>query len=159
MADTIPNPEGIGDTPGSGAHIDERTGGKDMRLLRTAIKNGWPIPDEYREAVVKKLLVIVGQSDNERNKVAAARVLVAADKINVDREVIEKRLVPQIPPVEPTTIIQNNITNTVNLRKLTDEQFLELYNLVTSRRAGGGGDVPAVVPPLLPDALPGPGPG
>lgn len=84
--------KGIGDdsaTIGGTPVVDPRTGGKDMRLLRRAIKEGWPISPEIRQLVVSQMALVVGRSEEERSKVAAARVLVAADAINAKREAMD----------------------------------------------------------------------
>ena len=76
---------GIGGQP----VVDTRTGGKDMRLIRRAIQGGWPITDEIRELVIREMGIIVRDSENERNRVAAAKTLVSADGINARLEVAD----------------------------------------------------------------------
>lgn len=57
-----------------------------MRLVRRAILNGWPIPDEIRQLVVNQMALIVGKSPTEKNQIGAAKVLIAADSVNARRE-------------------------------------------------------------------------
>jgi len=63
-----------------------RPGKYNMALIRRAIKNNWPIPPEYRKLVCDQMALIVGRSEDERNRIGAAKVLVAADLVNAKRE-------------------------------------------------------------------------
>lgn len=62
----------------------------DLRMIRAAIKNEYPINEAVRKLIVSKLSLIVGRSPDERQQVAAARVLVAADAVNVKREQLQQ---------------------------------------------------------------------
>ena len=57
--------------------------GEDARLIRRAIRNRWPIPDKLRAMVVAAMGEIVGSSPEERNRIAAAKVLTAAEAQNM----------------------------------------------------------------------------
>lgn len=63
-----------------------RAGKGNMRLVQRAIRNGWPIPDKMKAMVVRQMGMIVRDAESARDKTAAARVLVAADSVNVRRE-------------------------------------------------------------------------
>jgi hypothetical protein len=49
-----------------------------LRLERRAIENGWNIDPKMRKAVRNDLLKVLANSNKERNKLAAARALLAA---------------------------------------------------------------------------------
>lgn len=85
------NPQGVlgGDTdptPGILGDGSLHPGKYNMALARRAIKAGWPISDEVKKLVVDQMAEVVGSSDDERNRIGAARVLVAADGVNARRE-------------------------------------------------------------------------
>lgn len=58
----------------------------DARLIRQAIQGRWPIPDDMREATVAMLGAVVQNPDvfGPRAAIAAARTLLAADRLNMD---------------------------------------------------------------------------
>lgn len=68
---------------------ETHAGKANMRLIRRAIKNRWPIPEELRAKVVEQMGLIVEMGDSDRDKVAAAKVLVAADSLNLKSEELE----------------------------------------------------------------------
>jgi len=88
-------PQEIGGQP----VVDPRTGGKDMRLLRRAIREDWPITPEIRRLIVNQMALTAGRSEDERNRIAAAKVLVAADSINARREATDMQAEKQ--PASP----------------------------------------------------------
>ena len=112
------NDNGDGGSGGILGDGETHAGKYNMAIVRRAINGGWPISDEIRELVVRQMGIIVSQSDNERNRVAAAKTLVAADGINARLEVADigndtkqvdvniidwtalKRPVKQVHPVE-----------------------------------------------------------
>ena len=77
---------GSGGILGDGA---THAGKYNMAIVRRAIKGGWPISDEIRQLVTNQMALIVGKSETERDRVAAAKVLVAADSINARLEVAD----------------------------------------------------------------------
>lgn len=57
---------------------------QDLRLLETAIKDRWPIPEQYREALVRRLLhIALDPASKEREVLSATRCLLYADRINL----------------------------------------------------------------------------
>ncbi len=58
----------------------------EMTLVRRAVRNDWPLSDDLRRLVVTQMALIVGRAENERERIAAAKVLVAADAVNHRRE-------------------------------------------------------------------------
>ena len=54
----------------------------DAKLVRTAIRNRWPVTKEMRENVLS-VAESVMRDGNPRDSIAAAKILLEADKINV----------------------------------------------------------------------------
>lgn len=84
MEERDPNAEGQGSEP----LVNPDRPLKDLRLLRMAARFNMP------EATRQKLVDAMGQlldHDKPRTKVAAARVLIAADKNNLEREKMDQR--------------------------------------------------------------------
>lgn len=73
---------GSGATSGPLGDGDLHPGKYNMRLIRRAIKNGWNVPEEYKAAVVEQMAKVATESDDERNRIAASKVLVAADSVD-----------------------------------------------------------------------------
>ena len=66
---------------GGGAH---RPGKANLRLIRKAIRHGWPIPADKREALVRHFMaVITAKPRHDRNCLAAVRCVMEAHRINV----------------------------------------------------------------------------
>ncbi len=62
-------------------------GTSDLRLLRRAIRERWPLTDEQREKLPLWLVKIVGDEDLDvRGRVGAAKVIVEMDKLNMAQE-------------------------------------------------------------------------
>lgn len=60
---------------------DERL--TDLRMLGKAIKQRWPMLEEYREAILKTMIrITIDPESTNRERVAAAKVLVAAESQN-----------------------------------------------------------------------------
>ena len=77
--------EGIGGQP----IVDSRTSVKDLRLLQRAARHKWPVKNHHRKLVVNQMEDILKNADDPRTVVAAARVLIAADSVNIHRETNE----------------------------------------------------------------------
>ena len=51
------------------------------RLLERAVRSRWPIPEKYKEAIIKRQVAIaVDAKSKPREASAAARTILAADK-------------------------------------------------------------------------------
>ena len=59
-----------------------RPGKANLRLIRRAIREGWDIPDNKRQALMEHLSGVVGQG-RARNTLAAVRCLIEADRVNL----------------------------------------------------------------------------
>jgi plasmid stability protein len=56
-------------------------------MIARAITHGYPITDEQRKALLSVLLrVALDPSNSPREKTAAARAIMAADQLNIERE-------------------------------------------------------------------------
>ncbi len=60
------------------AEVDPRTSGKDLRLVASAVRKGWVIPDEAMTVLPAALLrVALDRNEEVRARVNAAKVVVA----------------------------------------------------------------------------------
>jgi hypothetical protein len=57
-----------------------------MKMAAKAIKEGWPITPAMKQLLINQMILVVGKSPNNRDKTAAARVIISADAINARRE-------------------------------------------------------------------------
>lgn len=120
---------------------DERHMRADARLLRKAVKEGWPISDELRQKVVDKLESLL-DSEQERNRIAATKVLVSADTVNVYRERIEKDQGTQTQTVNVQVNVANvlqsaGVDRLVGLDAATRERILASGAAVAARELEG----------------------
>jgi hypothetical protein len=58
----------------------------DMALLRRAVNARWPIPEAERPAIVSQMIATVVGADDDRSRIAAAKVIAAMDKLNMEQE-------------------------------------------------------------------------
>jgi hypothetical protein len=80
MADTQQSGEGLGAT----ALEPTR---QDLRLVRHAVRGLWPVSDRVRQLVVDMAEgIIESPGENSLRKLAAGKLLVTADSVNVRRE-------------------------------------------------------------------------
>ena len=79
---------------------DELSGSrkKDQRLIRSAIRNGWAIPDAAKAKIVVKILDTVGAGDVPANADPKPRLLLAVTKTlaALDRLALEERRVEAV---------------------------------------------------------------
>ncbi len=71
--------------------VDDRTPGQDLRLIRRAVRNDWPITEEMRELILKRMRRVMKESPDPQVQVAAAKVVISADEVNVKRETLDVR--------------------------------------------------------------------
>lgn len=57
-----------------------------MALVRSAIRKGYPIPDELKKKLIDQMDLVLGDAEDARDKIGAAKVIIAADMVNVRRE-------------------------------------------------------------------------
>jgi hypothetical protein len=74
----------------------------EMVLAAAAFRGQWPITDEVREAVLKSMVAVLGSTENDRDRIGAAKVIVAADLANVKREAIEQK---ESQPTGPMIVV------------------------------------------------------
>ena len=60
----------------SALQIDQRTPGKDLRLIGAAVRRGWLISDEMLKGIPVAMAQLVLRGEDERARVNAAKVLV-----------------------------------------------------------------------------------
>lgn len=116
---------------GLGGHlaVDPRTPGKDLRLYRAAVR--WNVSAELRARILATMGEIIGGKgslgipSNDRERIAAARVVVAADGVDVRREGVEQAKKPG-----PTLNIQVNNFGSMTLAqldKLSTDELLRIH--------------------------------
>jgi hypothetical protein len=94
-----------------------------MGIYRAAINNGYNLTAGQRKAIVREAFCILEDPDSKkRERIAAAKVLLAADKMDLETEKMERG--------QPGVTNNTQINNTVDLSGLTVEQLKAL--------AGGG---------------------
>jgi hypothetical protein len=117
----------------------------DCKMLEMAIKRGWPITEKVRQRVVDALDKIVEEGEPVY-QIAASRVLVTADGLNVRREADAQ------PSAVNNTQININLSDPAQVSKLGDDELFRLHQAALGllgpsaggRRADiGTGDVPA----------------
>lgn len=84
-----PQPAATQEQPAAGVLGDGelRAGKHNMALVRRAINEGWPIPEDVRQRLIEQMAKIIDAKKSQmRNRISAAKVLVAADAINAKRE-------------------------------------------------------------------------
>lgn len=63
---------------------------QDLKMIKRAIRNDWPISPDLREMLVNRMQEIIKTSDDDRNCIGAARALIQADALNAKREALEQ---------------------------------------------------------------------
>lgn len=93
----------------------------DIKLIGKAINGRWPITDDYKEAVVKSLVkIIVSPDSTNREKTAAARVLVSAESQNQADEIVSNE--PINERGNRFLDIANGLGIDITTAKLTDDR-------------------------------------
>ena len=65
----------------------------DLKLYERAFKMRWEIPDEYKQALIRRMMTIVANPDSsDRAATAASRVLLAAESQNQNDQVEHDKL-------------------------------------------------------------------
>lgn len=59
-------------------------------MVRKSITGGWNVPANLKRLVLDEMRMVLLGSEEERNKIAAARVLIAADTADLKAEAIDK---------------------------------------------------------------------
>ncbi len=133
MSETSQNDGGIGGTLFDRA-VNERS---DTALVRRAIKGGWNVSDKLKALVLARMELIVENSEEERNAIAAGKVVAAADSIDQRTEASAKEPSPSTPSV----VINNNVSATgIDLRNLTDDELDTLERLHSAARGIRAGE-------------------
>jgi nicotinate-nucleotide pyrophosphorylase len=98
-----------------GGILDERRPKEHMAMMRRAVRQGWPISDEMRRLIMNQMALIVGRSEKDRDRVAAAKVIVSADSVNVRREQMDQ-----------LDALRSGAPQTVDLDNMSEEELLQL---------------------------------
>lgn len=97
--------------------VDGQLSRSDIKLVSTAVRARWPIPDELRPMLIKSLAAtaLAGSSDRDRN--GAAKTLVTMDAQNLEQEKRDQGIADQVVVTH---------TGSIDLASLTDEQLERL---------------------------------
>lgn len=108
--------------------INSGTGNtRDTRLLERAVKKRWPIPEQYKEAIMRRqALIAIDPKAKPREASAAARTLIAADKLNLEEE----------QGKETQQHLHLHQETQVNLDNLSIEQLEKLEQLLIDAQTG-----------------------
>lgn len=102
-----------------------------MALVRRAIRNDYPISPEIRKALVEQMHLVMECSDDQRNQIGAAKVLIFADAINAKREAMD-----QADELKKSPTIHLHAHKHVH-----DLSNDELLAIASSHSANGGGGI------------------
>ena len=92
-----------------------------MALVRRAVRNRWPVGSKLKRAVVRQMAKIATSGEvSERDRIAASKVLVAADALNARREQAEA---PQ-PPGGGVTVNVGVAVQNVTADLLNDPDYI-----------------------------------
>jgi len=58
----------------------------DIRLVQSAMRRGWNVPDEVKQDCIAQLAAIAAGSEKDSDRVAAIKALMVADSIDAKRE-------------------------------------------------------------------------
>lgn len=106
-----------------------------MAIARKAIREKWPITDQIRQLVINQMALVVGKSEDERNRIAASKVLVAADSVNTRREEIET------PQQHEHHVHGAVVVEDLRMKILNDRNLLEQLRDIYPTGDGQPGDV------------------
>lgn len=145
------SPEGVTETPlvpteeekarQETSLIDPRTACQDIKLLRRAIREDWPMSPEVRKMVMNQLAIVVGTSGEQtRSRVAAAKALIAADSVNVKREALDQADAHKAAPSTHLHVHQSISTDDQRSRLSAIAERLGIGinpNIIDANEAGG----------------------
>lgn len=119
---------GEGDCRG-GANGEKRKRISDTRLLERAIKQRWPIPDEFKEAIIKRQTAIaIDPNVSVRNATSAARAVISAEGQNQrDQLSLDEEAPPEPSQVDVTVNILQQIQETAEAVQSNDAYVDQLY--------------------------------
>jgi len=75
-----------GDTSGVLGDGALHPGKYNMALVRSAIRKGYPIPEDLKKKLIDQMDLVLGAAEEPRDRIGAAKVIIAADMVNVRRE-------------------------------------------------------------------------
>lgn len=132
MIDSVKPTETTG-VLGDGAHCP---GNGNLVMVRKAIREGWPIEDEDRAAVIQQMRKVL-ESGTERARAAAAKVLVACDASNIKRAELELKVDERDnPQAKRHEVLTVNIELTAEEREKHRQAALEA---LTAKLTGTNG--------------------
>lgn len=62
--------------------VDEPVSESDLQQVESVVRNDWPLSPDIRQELIDQMVGILRTSDDPKNQIAAARVLLAVDALN-----------------------------------------------------------------------------
>ena len=118
--------------PGGQGGAFEPTAGQtsDTRLQERAIRERWPIKDEYREAIVKRLVaVVVDPQASRRERTAACRALIAAESQNQSDEHLEIKIAQPQANVDVNVNVNGDSEGGIEVLMVPTHQLVSIPTL------------------------------
>lgn len=98
---------------------------RDTRLLKRALKQRWPIPEDKKQAIIdRQVKIATDEGASPREATDAARTVIMADRINMEDEKVEQK------SVEQHLHLHQHQETQVNLDNLSVEQLEKLEQLL-----------------------------
>ena len=101
----------------------------DLILTRRAIRNDWQISADARGKIVSEMIRIVSSSASDRERIGAAKVLIAADAVNVKRESLDLQAERKSPPE------RNRQTHRVLILPANGRESVSIHQELQARHA------------------------
>jgi len=113
---------------GDGSH---HAGKGNMALVRRAIRHNWPVSAAIKQRIVDQMETIATAGESERDRIAAAKVLVAADGKNLDRAKI-------LLGIDDGPEINVQVNNVVTVAAIAERDDAELERFIHATAGVGG---------------------
>lgn len=117
-----------------------------MALLRRAYRERWPMTDERRAMLLDQMFGIVEKSPKDRDKIAAAKVIVTADAINVNQQKIdtpkESNVNVNVSGGMAVGVSVATVTASLREQMLNDDRYLEYLRQDETAVAGSAESSP-----------------
>lgn len=116
------------DSPYVGGILGGGASKYNLQLVLRAFQNDYPITPDIRKLVVNQAAIILGTAKNKRTRLTAAKVLIAADGMNIKRLLVEVED-RRNDILESTAMLREAMKNPVArelLAKLSDQTCVQV---------------------------------
>lgn len=115
------------------------SGRGDMALLRRANRERWPMTEQRRAMLLDQMFSIVEQSPDARHRIAAAKVIVAADAINVNQQKVDTPKESNVNVNVSGGVAVGVVTAQLREQMLHDDRYLEYLRQAEQPVPSSGG--------------------